>query len=78
MQCRHTHLVELSDQQETGRNFLERFVPTCFRTTIRRVSALTAISSWHSLDYDTVCLHLRALAKGAHLYMQAPLGYDND
>jgi len=41
MQCRHTHLVELSNQQETGRDFFERLVPTCFRTTIRRVSALT-------------------------------------
>ena len=59
MQCRHTHLVDLSTQQETGRDYFERFVPTCFRTTIRRVSAPMAISSWHALDYDTVCFHLQ-------------------
>ena len=80
MQCRHTHLVDLGNQQETRRDFFERFVrPTCFRTTIRRVSALTAISSWHSLDYNTVCAFISiALAKGEHLDMKAPPGYDND
>jgi len=75
LQCHHVHLVEINDQQEPDRDSFERFV----QTTIRRVSALTAISSWHSLDYNTVGAFISsAVAYSEHLYMKAPAGYDND
>jgi len=78
-QCHHVHLVEFNSQQDPGRDFFERFVHTCFRTTIRRGSALTAISSWHFLDYNTVGAFISStLAYNEHLYMKVPAGYDND
>jgi len=50
-----------------------------FRTTIRRVLALTAISSLHSLDYNTVGASISStLACSEYFYMKAPPGYDND
>ena len=52
---------------------------TCFPTTIRRGSALTTISSWHSWDYNTVGAFISStLAYSQHLYMKVPAGYDND
>ena len=68
LQCHHAHLVELNNQQETGHDFFECFVPTCFPMTIHRVLALTAISSWHSLDYNTVtvCLSSPVLSPKAN------------
>jgi len=48
-----------------------------FRTTIRGGSALTAISRWHSLDYNTVDSFISStLAYSEHLYMKVPAGYD--
>ena len=50
-----------------------------FRTTIRRVLALTTISGWHSLDYNAVGGFIsNTLAYSEHLYMKVPAGYDND
>ena len=50
-----------------------------FRTTIHRGLALTAISSWHSLDYNTVGAFISStLAYSEHLYMKVPAGYHND
>ena len=44
-----------------------------------RGSALTAISSWHSLDYNTVGAFIPStLAYSEHLYTKVPAGYDND
>jgi len=43
--------------------------------------ALTAasISSWLSLDYDTVGAFISStLAYSEHLHMKVPAGYDND
>jgi len=54
-------------------------VHTCFRTTIRRGSALTALLGWHSLDYNTVDAFISStLACSEHLYMKVRAGYDND
>ena len=50
-----------------------------FWMTIRRVWALTAISCWHSLHYNTVCAIIsNTLAYSEHLYMKAPAGCDNN
>jgi len=68
-------------QQSIGArlNFSERFVHSWFRTTIRGVLALTAISSCHSLDYITVGAFISSiLAYSEHLYKKASAGYDHD
>jgi len=70
-------------QQSTGPkpwcDFFEHFVHTCFWTTICRGSALTAISSWHSLHYNTVSAFISStLAYSDHLYIKVPAGYDNE
>jgi len=79
MQCRHVHLVEFNIQQEPDRDFFERFVHTCSRMTIRRVSALTAISSLHSLYYYSVGAFMSSILDySEHLYIKTPAGYDND
>ena len=52
---------------------------TCFRTTICRVLALTTISSWHSMDPNTVGAFISStLTYSKHLYMKAPACYNND
>ena len=54
LQWHHAHLVQLNNQQEASRDFLNALCALVFRTTIRCVLVLTAISSGYSLDYDTV------------------------
>jgi len=50
-----------------------------FERQFCRVSALTAISSWHSLDYNTVGAFISStLGYSGPLYMKVPAGYDND
>ena len=68
-----------STMNRTQGDFFDRFVNSCFRTTIRRGLALMAISSYHSLDYNTVGAFISStLAYSEHSYMKVPAGYDDD
>jgi len=45
----------------------------------KNILALTAIPSWHSLDYNTVSIFISSThTYREHLYMKVPPGYDND
>jgi len=63
--------------QETGHDYFESFLPTCSRSTIRLVLALTPVHGCYSLDLDAVCAFISGdLAPGERVYMKGSAGYN--
>jgi len=64
-------------QQEKGHDYFESFLPTCSRSTIHLVLALTPVPGWYSLDLDAVCAFISGdLAPGEYVYMKDLAGYN--
>ena len=64
-------------QQEKGHDYFESFLPTCSRSTIHLVLALTPVPGWYSLDLDAVCAFISGdLAPGERVYMKGSAGYN--
>ena len=78
-ECHHALLVAMGYQHGKGHDYFESYPPTCVRSTIWLVLALTSESDsrWHSLDLDAVCAFISIdLTEGERVYMKGSPGHD--